>query len=255
MTSTSGQREIVVCRDGAELAAEAAKRIVAASQSAIEQRGIFTLVLSGGSTPEKTYSLLAQPEWVGRVDWSHTWFFFGDERMVPPADLNSNYRMAARALLEAAHIDPKHVLRIGTDAATPAECAKTYESQLRAFFAGHGVTGLPQFDMILLGLGNDGHSASLFPGMPALKETASWVTWSRPGMLPPPVDRITLTFPVLNAASEVMFLVSGGGKATIVHKILEGEAAGDKYPAARVRPASGKLVWMLDEAAGNLLKN
>lgn len=255
MTSTSGQREIVVCRDGAALAANAAERIVAASQAAIAQRGIFTLVLSGGSTPEKTYSLLAQPEWVGLADWSHTRFFFGDERMAPPADSNSNYRMAARALFEPAHIDPKHVMRIHTDAATPADCAKTYESQLRAFFAGHGVTGLPPFDLILLGLGNDGHTASLFPGMPALKETATWVTWSRHGVLPPPVDRITLTLPVLNAAKEVMFLVSGAGKATIVHEILENEAAREKYPAAQVRPASGKLIWMLDEAAGTLLKN
>ena len=120
MSSTSGQREIVVCHDGAALAAEAVGRIVAASLEAIAQRGRFTLVLSGGSTPEQTYTLLAQPEWKARIDWSHTWIFFGDERCVPPADANSNYRMAARALLEPAHIDPKHVLRIPTDLGSPA---------------------------------------------------------------------------------------------------------------------------------------
>ncbi len=108
--------------------------------------------------------------------------------------------------------------------------------------------------MILLGLGNDGHTASLFPGKPALKEATKWVTWSKPGILPPPVDRVTLTFPVLDAAGEVMFLVSGAGKATIVHAILEGNPTLEKYPAAGVRPTNGKLTWLLDEPAAKMLK-
>ena len=253
MTNKSAQREIVVCHDAESLAEEAAERIIAEAQSAISLRGRFTLVLSGGSTPQRTYQLLAQPARRSKIEWSRTWLFFGDERYVPHDDARSNYRMAVESLLAPIGIAADHVLAIPVDVGTPAQCAAEYERRLQRFFGLLAESGFPHFDLILLGLGDDGHTESLFPGKPALDENKAWVTWSPPGVLPPPVDRVTLTFPVLNAAREVMFLVAGEKKAAVVRELLEGNVDYHVRPAAGVKPADGMLIWMLDEAAANLL--
>jgi 6-phosphogluconolactonase len=252
MSVAAGQTEIVVCPDAAALAVHAADRIVAAATSAISHSGRFTLVLSGGSTPERTYTLLAQSPRRQQIDWSRTWLFFGDERFVPHDDPRSNYHMAEQSLLKPAAIDPAHVLAISTNFETPGQCASQYESWLRKFFNHDADKALPEFDLALLGLGDDGHTASLFPGKPSLDEQRAWVTWSTPGTLPPPVDRITFTFPSINAAREVMFLVSGAAKAEVLYKILEIAPNVHKHPASGVRPA-GKLIWLIDEPAAKLL--
>ncbi len=247
-----GQREIAVIRDPDALAAEAAHQIVTAAQAAIAERGRFTLVLSGGSTPERTYKLLAQPEWKSRIDWSRTWLFFGDERCVPHHDPRSNFHLASESLLKPGQVAADRVIAVRTNLGTPAQCATDYESQLKKFFANNS-NEPPQFDLILLGLGDDGHTASLFPGKPALGESKAWVTSSTPGVLPPPVDRVTLTFPVLNAARKALFLVSGSGKATIVREVLEQPCDIQKHPSCAVQPQSGLLTWLLDATAASQL--
>lgn len=244
----TAQTERVIC-PADQLAARAADRIIASAAAAIRSRGRFTLALSGGSTPEKTYGLLASPERSTRLDWSKIYLFFGDDRFVPHDDPRSNCEMATRSLLSKAPIEDDHVFRIPTNLASPDEAAKQYAQTLATFF-GVPVDGPPPaFDLILLGLGDDGHTASLFPGKPAIEEKKAWLAASPPGVLPPPVDRVTFTFPVLNAAREALFLVGGAGKAMVVKSVLEGGATIDKAPAAGVRPVNGKLTWMLDEAA------
>jgi 6-phosphogluconolactonase len=260
MSVAAGQVEIEVCDNATVLAALAADRIVAAAQSAITQRGRFTLVLSGGSTPERTYRLLGQDPRRELIDWSRTWFFFGDERCVPPDDPRSNFNLANEALLKPARIAPDHVFAVPMDNRSPAESAAAYEATLRTFFNlpappthSSSPRNLPAFDLILLGLGDDGHTASLFPGKPTLDEKNAWVTWSPPGVLPPPVDRVTFTFPLINAAQEAMILISGEAKAAIVHDVLDSPPNVHKHPASGVRPVTGKLTWLLDEPAAKLL--
>lgn len=252
MTGAARQFEIFVCRDADALAEEAADRIVAEAQAAISVRGRFLLVLSGGSTPQRTYEILARPEGHLQIDWAKTWLFFGDERCVPPDDVRSNYRMAAEALITPIGIAADHVLQMRTEVGSPAQSAVDYERRLKTFFG--SANGFPHFDLILLGLGDDGHTASLFPGKPTLNEKASWITWSPPGVLPPPVDRVTLTYPVLNAACAVMFLVSGEKKADVVREVLETDVDFHARPAAGVKPTDGQLTWMLDEPAAAKLK-
>lgn len=249
LSATVTKPDLVVSRDRPELAAEAVRRVVAAAHDAITQRQRFTLVLSGGSTPQLAYEMLASPQNVSQMDWSRTWLFFGDERCVPSDDPRSNYHMAAQALLEPVRIPADHVLAIPTDRGTPALSAAAYESQLRQFFGLSESGTRPHFDLVLLGLGNDGHTASLFPGMPSLDETRAWAVGTPPGVLPPPVDRVTLTFPVFNAARKVLFLVSGEEKATIVRDLLEGQPDVKRRPASGIRPTSGRLTWLLDEPA------
>jgi 6-phosphogluconolactonase len=246
------QREIIVVADADALAVEAARRIVGAASAAIAARGRFTLVLSGGSTPERTYKLLAKPEWRTQIDFSRTWLFFGDERWLPHNDSRSNYHLASESLLKPAQIAANRIVAVRTDIGMPAEVATDYESQLKQFFGGAN-NQLPQFDLILLGLGDDGHTASLFPGKPSLDENKAWVISSSPGVLPPPVDRVTLTFPVLNSARGAMFLVSGAGKATIVRDVLEGPCDVQKHPSCGVRPKDGIVTWLLDTAAASNL--
>jgi 6-phosphogluconolactonase len=252
MSVAAGGAEIVVCPDAAALAAAAADRIVTASREAISRSSRFTLVLSGGSTPERTYARLAQSPRREAIDWSLTWLFFGDERFVPNDDQRSNYRMAEQALLKPLAIEPSHIFAIPTGLAAPDRCAARYESMLRSYFKLGPASDFPQFDLILLGLGDDGHTASLFPGKPSLDEKRAWITSSPPGTLPPPVDRITFTFSLINASREAMFLVSGEGKAAVLHEILDGQPDLHVRPAAGVRPR-GKLTWLVDEAAAKLL--
>jgi 6-phosphogluconolactonase len=241
------KHQIEICPDPGQLAVTAVDRILDAAADAIGKRGRFMLALTGGSTPDKTYALLAQPQRAKRIDWSRTNLFWGDERFVPHDDPRSNYNMARRSLLAPAEIPPDHIFPIPTDT-TPVTAAAAYEKTLRQAFGSAGAE-LPRFDLLLLGMGDDGHTASLFPGKPALHETRAWVTWSPPGVLPPPVDRVTLTFPVLNAARRVMFLVAGAAKAAALREVLAGKANVEQRPAAGVRPTDGTVLWLLDKAA------
>lgn len=241
--------EIVVCPDAADFGRRAAEEFVGAAERAIAAAGRFSVALAGGSTPRSLYGLLAEAPWRNRIDWSRCHFFWGDERCVPPDHPDSNYRMARESLLSRVPLANENVHRMAGEKA-PDSAAREYEQTLRTFF---GVTGSrwPRFDLILLGIGEDGHTASLFPGSEALAE-------SRRLVVAPYVEklrshRLTLTLPVINAAAQVMFLVSGESKSSMVGAILNNETNTETLPVKRVNPKSGRLLWLVDqEAAGSL---
>lgn len=227
-----------------ELAGAAAHDFAARAAEAIEERGRFAVVLAGGSTPRAAYELLAR-DFAETIDWGRVHVFFGDERSVPPDHEDSNYRMAREALLD--HVSVRSVHRMRGEM-SPDEAAFSYEDELRGFF---GAEGLPRFDLVLLGIGSDGHTASLFPETPALDVTDRWVFEN-------PVEkldtvRLTLTVPVINAARATSFLVAGEDKAEALKRILEGDADPREYPAKLIRSVSGP-VWMVDRAAAGSLE-
>lgn len=211
--------------------------------AAITARGQFNLVLSGGSTPRPVYERLSVPEFRDNIDWSAVHLFWGDERMVSPEDPESNFHMAALALLNNAPIPLSNIHRMRGEIEAQA-AAEDYQSELRKHFGGDG---LPHFDLVLLGLGNDGHTVSLFPQSAALSEQDDWVAANYIEKLD--AWRLTLTLPAINAAREAVFVVSGATKAGIVQRVLQGE----DFPAGKVQPGKGTLRWFLDEAAASLL--
>ena len=241
---------VEIFRTPMEMTEATARCFAARAVEAVSVRGRFTAALSGGKTPVALYTLLAKAPSVSQIPWARVYLFWGDERCVPPDHEESNYRMTREFLLDHVPIPPANIHRMQGEMA-PAEAAARYEKELREFFAPHG-DGFPVFDFILLGLGEDGHTASLFPGTRAIRESARWVLGHY-------VDaqkgwRITLTPPVINAARTVVFIVSGAGKAAILKEILEGPSRPDTLPAQIVRPAGGDLVWILDREAAALLK-
>lgn len=249
--------EILVRRDGRAVAREAAERVIDSARRAVVARGRFTIALAGGSTPALLYELLASPEHRGRFDWRHTHVFFGDERCVSPDHEWSNYGMVRRTLLDYVPVPEAHVHRIAGELA-PEAAAAGYAAAMREVFA-PTADAVPRFDLILLGMGDDAHTASLFPGMPALSEREAWAVGTDvPAYVRPQVARVTLTFPVLNAAAEVLFLVTGQAKAEPVRRVLhdvQPDATAAVLPAARVRPQDGLLTWLLDEAAALQLRS
>ena len=223
------------------LAEAAAESFVEEAAKSMGDRGRFAVALAGGSTPKALYELLATG-YRSTLDWSGIHAFFGDERTVPPDHEDSNYRMAQEALLSRVPLGSVHRMRGELD---PAEAAALYEEELVEFFGGP-----PRFDLVLLGIGEDGHTASLFPGTPALDVRDRWAVEN-------PVEklgtvRLTLTVPAINAAERVNFLVVGEGKAGALKEILEGDANPHEYPAKLVRPKCG-ATWMVDRAAAQLL--
>jgi 6-phosphogluconolactonase len=223
------------------LAEAAAGEFAARAAEAIEERGRFTVALAGGSTPKATYDILAR-DYAGRIDWSKVHVFFGDERAVPPDDDDSNYKMAREALLD--HVPVGSVHRMQGEL-PPDEAAEAYEEELRGFF---GPEELPRFDLILLGIGGDAHTASLFPETSAL-EVHDRLVVANP-VLKLETTRITLTVPVINAAHAVYFLVAGEGKADALVHILGGDADPRAYPASLIQPQEGPT-WMLDQPAAS----
>ncbi len=229
-----------ILEDPAGLAATAAREFAARAAGAVRERGRFAVALAGGSTPRSAYELLAR-DYADGVDWRRVHFFFGDERPVPPDHPDSNYRMAREALLAKVPAGSVHRMR---GELPPEEAALLYEEELRSFFAGEPV---PRFDLILLGLGEDGHTASLFPHTRALEETGRLVVANPVPKLG--TTRITLTLPVINAARAVIFLVSGREKAEALRAVLGGSADPRQYPARLVRPVAGELLWLADRTA------
>ncbi len=230
-----------------ELFEAAAEEVVRAANQAVAQRGRFTIALSGGSTPKNLYTLLATNARTS-LPWDRIYFFWSDERHVPPADPESNYRMAEEAMLSKIPVAASNVFRVPTENPDAAAAAEAYEQTLRKFFAVEAGQ-VPRFDLILLGMGPDGHTASLFPETAALREksrlvVANWVEKLK-------TSRITFTLPLLNAARGVAFLVSGTDKASALHEVLEANAPGEQYPAKLVQPGEGKLIWFLDRAAAS----
>jgi 6-phosphogluconolactonase len=202
------------------------------------------VALSGGSTPRSLYGLLAQNH---SLPWDKIYFFFGDERHVPPDSPESNYRMARESLFSKIPTPDANVFRIPAEKQDASEAAKAYEQTLRQVF-NIPAKGFPRFDMVLLGMGPDGHTASLFPESSALQEKARWVVSNWVDKFK--TDRITLTLPVLNNAAVVMFLVSGQDKAQPLKEVLEGKEFGELYPSKLIQPVDGELLWMVDRAAG-----
>jgi 6-phosphogluconolactonase len=223
----------------------AAAELSAAARAAVAQQGRFSLALPGGHTPRGLYALLAGDEaFRTAIPWARTHVFWGDERHVPPEDPDSNYRMAREVLLDRVPLPAANVHRVFAEERDAGRAAARYEQELRGFFGLEGAA-LPRFDFVLLGLGPDGHTASLFPGTSALQEATRLVVATHVPALG--TDRITLTLPVLNQAACVTFLVSGAEKAPVVRAVLE-QRRGTPLPAQRVRP-TGRLLWLLDAAA------
>lgn len=239
---------VTVLTDSADLAEAAARAIADAATDAVAARGRFTIALAGGSTPRATYMRLAQPRWAAAIQWHRTWVFFGDERCVPLDHPESNFRMAHETLLAKVPIPASQIFPMRCEHDDPDAAAAAYARALGEVF-GLRRGELPRFDLILLGMGLDGHTASLFPGSPVLKEIFRPVAAVHAAAASVP-QRLTLTFPVLNAAARVIFLVSGTEKAKTVKAVLNGDAL---LPAAMVRPTTGSLLWMLDRAAASLL--
>ena len=227
-----------------ELFQAAAAEFIALASTAIRDHRKFTVALSGGSTPKSLYSVLAR----SALPWDKIFFFWSDERHVPPDHPDSNYRMAKEALLSKVPVPPENIFRVRAEEKDANVVAKDYEEALRSFFRLRPGE-FPRFDLILLGLGPDGHTASLFPNTAALNETkllvvANWVEKFK-------ANRITFTYPVLNNAACVIFLVSGADKADMVRTVLEDGRA--DLPSQRVHPVNGRLLWLLDKGAASKL--
>lgn len=249
LSSPVTDREIIVCRDVDELSRKAAEQFVGLARQAIAARGRFAVALSGGSTPKALYSLLATAEFSEQLDWRQIHLFFGDERCVAPDHAESNYRMVAESLLTKIAIADENVHRMVGELA-PDAAAAAYAAQLTGFFdlkENH----LPRFDLIFLGLGEDGHTASLFPDSSALHETKALVAPTYVEKLK--AHRLTLTLPTINNAGQISFLIAGQSKVGIVKSILTGQNT--EAPAARIKPSHGMLTWFVTEdAAGDLGK-
>ena len=246
--STDYGPEVEIFPDLEALSRAAALRFADASRKSISSKGTFAVAISGGSTPGSLYLLLGSDYYIHAIDWQQVHIFWVDERCVPPGHEQSNFKLAFDTFLSTVPVPPGNLHRIKGEE-SPEQGAKEYEAALREFF-GKGV--IPPLDLILLGLGEDGHTASLFPGSAALAEQERLAVAVR--KQPPELDRITLTLPVLNNALRVIFLVSGSAKAHIVHEILENPETTGKYPAGFVLPARGRLTWLIDKAAAALLQ-
>src|SRR6266436_4320548 len=247
----ANNREVRILADANSIAQTAAAEFLEAAQQAVSEKGLFSVALAGGSTPKALYGLLASnPLLQAKVPWSKIQFFFGDERHVPPDHAESNFRMAKDAMFAKAPIDPKQVHRIKGEKRNAAEAAVEYEDDLRVSF-GLAAGQLSRFDLVLLGMGPEGLTASLFPGTKALKEERRLVVSSWVGKLY--TDRITLTPPVLNNAARVIFMVHGEEKASALKAVLEGPYEPEQLPAQIVRPKLGKVLWLVDSSAASML--
>jgi 6-phosphogluconolactonase len=243
-------RTIRVVSDKEAVSRSAADEFVRASRDAILSRGQFVVALSGGSTPQRLYQILAEPPYRELIDWSKVHLFWGDERSVPPDHADSNYRMTREALLDKLDLAPEQIHRLEAERSDREQAAKDYQAEIAKVFGVAIDAFPPAFDLVLLGMGPDGHTASLFPNSPALDEGRRWVapnfvkkfdTW-----------RMTLTRPILDVAREVLFLVAGEDKADRLAEVLQGPPDPERLPAQSVQAA--RTLWLIDEAAAAKLK-
>jgi 6-phosphogluconolactonase len=250
MTTTT-QREVVVLPDTAAVTHRAADEFLKSVTEAIAQKGFFAVALAGGSTPRALYSLLADdPSLRSKIPWPKLHFFFGDERHVPPDNPESNFRMANEALFSKGLVKPEQITRIKGEYPDAEKAALEYEQALRAYFKLKDGE-YPHFDLVLLGMGEEGHTLSLFPGTKALQPSHRIVVRNWVGKLF--TERITLTATAANQANRVIFLVTRADKARALKAVLEGPYEPEQLPAQLIQPASGNLLWLVDRAAGSLL--
>ena len=239
---------IQIFKDHETLSRAAAEIFVAVAARAVDERGHFLAALSGGGTPAKLYRLLAKEPYRGQVDWVNTFVFWGDERCVPPDDEGSNYRQAMDTLLSHIPIPDENIQRIKGEL-EPAEASRSYARALKDFAS--PPLDWPRFDLVLLGMGSDGHTASLFPGSgiepasPALAVTADYQGR--------PANRVTLTSAVFNSARQILFLVTGESKSGMLARVINGTHHPKGLPAQRIRPTDGEIIWLVDDAAASKL--
>jgi 6-phosphogluconolactonase len=234
--------------DSDALAHAAAVDLLQLAQQSIAERGVFTLALAGGSTPRKLYSLLATNPEFQAFPWEKTQIFFGDERHVPPSHIDSNFLMTSTTLLNSGLVPMANVHRVRAEMPDAHVAALDYDVDLHTLFSQEmRLNGFPRFDAILLGMGPDGHTASLFPGSKALEEKERWVVanWVEKFKS----ARITFTFPVLNAARNVVLLIAGADKADMLYEVLSSQRGTALYPVQIVQPIDGVKTWLLDQAA------
>jgi 6-phosphogluconolactonase len=243
--------DVRVVADAASLFRASAEEFASAAGASIKESGSFSVALSGGSTPRGMFALLAADEFRGRVQWDRVFFFWGDERHVPPDHPDSNFRMAREALLSHLSLRDDQVFRIPAENPDAAAAAYEYEVTIRRFFSLPDGQ-FPRFDLVLLGMGPDGHTASLFPGTKALLEQARLVVSNWVGKFN--TNRITLTAPAINAAARVVFLIGGEDKAPALKAVLEGPLEPSQLPSQLIRPRNGSLLWLCDRNAAQLLE-
>jgi 6-phosphogluconolactonase len=233
---------IRIFADAESLSRAAAAIFLEESKLAVQRHRRFDVVLCGGRTPQRTHEILARPPFQQQVPWAQTHVFWGDERCVPPDDPRSNEKWAREELLNHVPIPPEQIHPIRCQK-SPRDAAQAYESALRKIFAGQ----LRQFDLIFLGLGTNGHTASLFPDTTVLEERSRWV--AEVYVKEQDMYRVTLTVPIINNAKHIVFLVSGAEKAEVLHEVLEGPFTPHTLPAQLIQPTNGTITWLVDKAA------
>jgi 6-phosphogluconolactonase len=250
VTDYRGNAEVRILRDAAAIANRAAKAFIEAAHAAAKSKGTFSVALAGGSTPKALYALLAADESRGQLPWDKIQLFFGDERHVKPTHPDSNFRMATEAMISKVPLKPEQVHRIKAENPDVEQAAREYEQELRAHF--HLADGEPpRFDLVLLGMGTEGHTLSLFPGTKALRDNGRLVVSNWVGKLL--TERVTLTAPAVNGAALAMFMVAGADKSLALKAVLEGPYEPEQLPAQLIDPKNGKLLWLVDETAGGIL--
>ena len=245
----SGKDKILICEDEHHLARIAADHVQIYSTMAVEERDVFTVALAGGNTPGILYTLLKTEKYSKVIPWQHTHIFWGDERYVPSKHEDSNFRMAQEKLLSHVDVAPGRIHRYKTEL-TAHECALDYENILYRTF-NLNPDKIPQFDLIILGIGDDGHTASLFPETQALGEKQRLVVVNKVDKLN--ASRLTFTYPLLNNAKHILILVSGNNKAGILKKVFSKPVHASIYPIQRISPASENLLWLIDKPAAHFL--
>lgn len=245
------EREVRILADGAAIARRAAQEWVQAAAAAVQEKGSFTVALAGGSTPKALYSLLVTDATLrAQVPWDKMHLFFGDERHVGPDHLDSNFRMVAEAMISKSPLKSEQVTRIKGEYPDAEKAAQEYEQALRSYFKLKDGE-YPRFDLLLAGMGNEGHTLSLFPGTKALHADGRIVVRNWVGKLY--ADRITLTAPAASNAARIMFMVTGADKALALKAVLEGPFEPEQLPAQLLQSKNGKLLWLVDGAAGSML--
>lgn len=243
-------KEIIVCRDPNDLGDQAAVSFVKFAQEALSLRGRFSVALAGGSTPRTLYQKLASPAFSGKIRWNDVHLFWGDERAVSPDHPDSNYHLADAALISRVPLPSENIHRMPGERRDLELAAQEYEKVLRHFFEKTD-EGWPPFDLVLLGIGSDGHTASLFPGSLVLDERVRWV--AAPYIDQLKTTRLTLTLPVLNHARQVLFLVTGKEKAPMIREVLSDHPPPSPLPARLIQPRGGGPIFFLDRAAASLI--
>jgi 6-phosphogluconolactonase len=253
MPAAAQRQEVYILKDNDAIARRAAEEFVKLAQSAVKDHGSFSVALSGGSTPKLLYSLLAaDPELRAKVPWDKMKLFFGDERHVGPDDPQSNFKMASDSMFTKAPLKPEQIHRMKGEYPDAEKAAQEYEQDLRTHFHLKDKE-LPRFDLVLAGMGDEGHTLSLFPGTKALHAQSRAVVRNWVGKLY--TDRITITAQLANNAQMILFMIAGKEKALALKGVLEGPYEPEQLPAQLLQPTNGKLLWLVDQAAGSMLSN